>query len=66
MNDILHHWYVFIVDINFKRESNKLIFFSVRKNAEDLKNNLENIVIPMFCSAEISKNMKFITFKLYL
>lgn len=28
---------------------------SVRKHANDLKNNLENIVIPMFCSAEISK-----------
>lgn len=34
---------------------------SVRKHADDLKNNLENIVIPMFCSAEISKCILFVT-----
>lgn len=28
--------------------------FSARKNVEDLKNGLESIVIPMFCSAQIS------------
>lgn len=32
-----------------------VLSFSVRKHADDLKNNLENIVIPMFCSAEISE-----------
>lgn len=29
--------------------------FSVRKNADDLKNALESVVIPMFCNATISK-----------
>lgn len=29
--------------------------FSVRKRADDLKNNLENIVIPMFCSGQLRK-----------
>lgn len=27
----------------------------MRKNAKDLQNNLENVVIPMFCSADLSK-----------
>lgn len=31
------------------------IYCSVRKNANDLKNSLENVVIPMFCSADLSK-----------
>lgn len=26
----------------------------MRKNINDLKNNLENVVIPMFCSADLS------------
>lgn len=29
--------------------------FSVRKNADDLKNALESVVIPMFCNATTSK-----------
>ena len=32
-----------------------LKFYSVRKNVNDLKNSLENVVIPMFCSADLSK-----------
>lgn len=44
---------------NGRANFNQLFLFcgthSVRKHADDLKNNLENIVIPMFCSAEISK-----------
>lgn len=32
-----------------------VLLFSVRKNAEDLKNALEMVVIPMFCNATISK-----------
>lgn len=27
--------------------------YSARKNAEDLKKNLENVVVPMFCNASI-------------
>lgn len=37
-------------DIDFISE-----IYSVRKNANDLKACLENVVIPMFCSAEMSK-----------
>lgn len=33
---------------------------SVRKRADDLKNNLENIVIPMFCSGQIRKCFFFL------
>ncbi|KAL5291724.1 CHERP family protein [Megaselia abdita] len=32
---------------------NDILHHCVRKNANDLKNNLENVVIPMFCSAEL-------------
>lgn len=34
---------------------NLSFFGSVRKRADDLKNDLENIVIPMFCSADLSE-----------
>lgn len=31
--------------------------FSARKSVDALKNELENIVIPMFCSAQLSKKI---------
>lgn len=58
VNDVLHHWWV-----SLSRHLNPVYQFnlieivyctrSVRKRADDLKNNLENIVIPMFCSGQI-------------
>lgn len=48
------------------------LVYSVRKRADDLKNNLENIVIPMFCSGQMRKrhqldttNSHFTNLKLY-
>ncbi|CRK99453.1 CLUMA_CG012573, isoform B [Clunio marinus] len=35
---------------------NDLLHYCVRKNADDLKNALESVVIPMFCNATISAN----------
>ncbi|XP_055910093.1 calcium homeostasis endoplasmic reticulum protein isoform X2 [Eupeodes corollae] len=32
---------------------NDILHHCVRKNANDLKNSLENVVIPMFCSAQL-------------
>ncbi|KAI8123535.1 hypothetical protein FF38_07761 [Lucilia cuprina] len=32
---------------------NDILHHCVRKNANDLKNSLENVVIPMFCSADL-------------
>ncbi|XP_067644151.1 calcium homeostasis endoplasmic reticulum protein isoform X2 [Eurosta solidaginis] len=32
---------------------NDILHHCVRKNSHDLKNNLENVVIPMFCSADL-------------
>lgn len=37
------------------KKTPKILLCSVRKNAEDLKNALESVVIPMFCNATISK-----------
>lgn len=33
---------------------NDILHHCVRKQVDELKNSLENIVIPMFCSAQIS------------
>ncbi|XP_073842021.1 SR-related CTD associated factor 6 [Musca autumnalis] len=35
---------------------NDILHHCVRKNANDLKNSLENVVIPMFCSADLIAN----------
>lgn len=33
---------------------NDVLHHCARKNADDVKSELENIVIPMFCSAQLS------------
>lgn len=57
VNDVLHHWWVVHVHIGcFRfRISEHHLIRSVRKRADDLKNQLENIVIPMFCSGQMRK-----------
>lgn len=40
---------------------NKCLPFSARKSAEEVKHELENIVIPMFCSAQLSKGHPYST-----
>ena len=60
INDLLHHW---LVELAFKfkiydflgQKCDKNCIFSVKKSADDLKNSLESVVIPMFCNATISK-----------
>lgn len=58
VNDVLHHWWVSLSQhstlVNRCNVIEIISFIrSVRKRADDLKNNLENIVIPMFCSGQI-------------
>lgn len=35
---------------------NDVLHHCARKHAEDVKREMENIVIPMFCSAQLSEN----------
>lgn len=45
--------------------SANIYFYSMRKNINDLKNSLENVVIPMFCSADLSKHLSNISIYKY-
>lgn len=56
LNRVIRYYYYHLSNGNILIE---YFNFSVRKNANELKTSLENVVIPMFCSAELSKLIIF-------